>query len=120
MVGLRFLSPGDTLYALAKWRESGAMGTQDSMAATSSTTTEDAVARLLIDTLQLERSPEEIVPDAPLFGDGLGLDSIDALEIALALSRSYGFEIKSEEARAQQIFSSLRKLTQYINDHRRR
>jgi len=90
------------------------------MAATSSTTTEDAVARLLIDTLQLERSPEEIVPDAPLFGDGLGLDSIDALEIALALSRSYGFEIKSEEARAQQIFSSLRKLTQYINDHRRR
>jgi len=96
------------------------MGTQDNMAATNSATTEYEVARLLIETLQLERSPEEINPDAPLFGDGLGLDSIDALEIALALSRSYGFEIKSEEARAQQVFLSLRNLTQYINDHRKR
>jgi acyl carrier protein len=109
-----------TLRALTMWRESGSMATQDGMAAANSTTTEGEVAWLLIETLQLERSPEEIIPDAPLFGDGLGLDSIDALEIALALSCSYGFEIKSEEARAQQIFSSLRNLTKYINDHRKR
>jgi len=95
------------------------MGTQDSTVTASNATTEFEVAQLLIETLQLERSPEEILPEAPLFGDGLGLDSIDALEIALALSRSYGFEIKSDEARAQQIFASLRQLTQYINLHKK-
>ncbi len=83
-------------------------------------TTEIEVAQLLVDALQLERSPQEIISDAPLFGDGLGLDSIDALEIALALSRTYGFELKSEEGRAQQVFASLRNLTRYINDHRTR
>lgn len=83
-------------------------------------TTESEVAQLLVDALQLERSPQEIIPDAPLFGDGLGLDSIDALEIALALSRTYGFELKSEEGHAQQVFASLRNLTRYINDHRTR
>jgi acyl carrier protein len=83
-------------------------------------TTEDEVARLLVDTLQLDRSPDGIEPDAPLFGDGLGLDSIDALEVALALSRTYGFELKSEDGHARQAFASLRKLTRYIDDHRQR
>ena len=85
-----------------------------------SETTETEVAQLLIDALQLERTPEEITPDAPLFGDGLGLDSIDALEIALALSRTYGFELKSEDGHAREVFASLRNLTQYINEHRTR
>jgi len=85
-----------------------------------SETTETEVAQLLIDALQLERAPEEIIPDAPLFGDGLGLDSIDALEIALALSRTYGFELKSEDGHAREVFASLRNLTQYINEHRTR
>ena len=83
-------------------------------------TTEHEVAQLLVGTLQLERSPQDIMPDEPLFGDGLGLDSIDALEIALALSRTYGFELKSEEGRAHQVFASLRNLTQYIDAHRTR
>jgi len=83
-------------------------------------TTEIEVAQLLVDALQLERAPQDIIPDAPLFGDGLGLDSIDALEIALALSRTYGFELKSEDGHARQVFASLRNLTQYINDNRTR
>jgi acyl carrier protein len=82
------------------------------------TTTQQEVAQLLVDTLQLERSPQEIMPDEPLFGEGLGLDSIDALEIALALSRTYGFELKSDEGHAFEVFASLRNLTQYIDTHR--
>jgi acyl carrier protein len=81
-------------------------------------TTENEVAQLLIDTLHLDQSPDEIQPDDPLFGDGLGLDSIDALEIALAISRAYGFALKSEEGHAHQVFASLRSLTRYIDEHR--
>lgn len=81
-------------------------------------TTELEVAQLLIETLQLERVPHEIVPDEPLFGDGLGLDSIDALEIALAISQTFGFSMKSDEAHAHQAFATLRSLTRYIDSHR--
>ena len=83
-------------------------------------TTEHEVAQLLIDALHLDQSPDEIRPDEPLFGDGLGLDSIDALEIALAISKAYGFALKSEEGRAHQVFASLRSLTCYIDTHRTR
>ena len=82
------------------------------------TTTEPEVAQLLIDTLHLEQSPEDILPDEPLFGDGLGLDSIDALEIALAISQVYGFALTSEDGHAHQVFASLRRLTSYIDTHR--
>jgi acyl carrier protein len=85
---------------------------------TTYTTTEREVAQLLIDTLRLEQSPDEILPDEPLFGDGLGLDSIDALEIALAISKVYGFNLTSEEGHAHQVFASLRGLTRYIDTHR--
>ena len=51
---------------------------------------EEEVARLIVSALSLEVAPEEIAPEAPLFNDGLGLDSIDALEIALAVSKAYG------------------------------
>lgn len=81
-------------------------------------TTEYEVAQLLIDALHLEMTAGEIGPEEPLFGEGLGLDSIDALEIALAISRTYGFELKSEEGRAHQVFASLRNLTRYIDTHR--
>jgi acyl carrier protein len=83
-------------------------------------TTEREVAQLLIDTLHLERSAQEIDPDEPLFGEGLGLDSIDALEISLAISILYGFALKSDEARAHQVFASLRSLAHYIDAHRTR
>ena len=88
------------------------------MTADTHATTEYEVAQLLVDALHLEITAENIQPEEPLFGDGLGLDSIDALEIALAISRTYGFELKSEEGRAHQIFASLRNLTRYIDTHR--
>jgi acyl carrier protein len=88
------------------------------MTADASTTKEREVAQLLVDALHLELTPEEIEPDQPLFGEGLGLDSIDALEIAMAISRTYGFELKSDEGRAHQVFASLGNLTRYIDSHR--
>ena len=88
------------------------------MTADTRATTEHEVAQLLVDALHLEVTPDEIQPDLPLFGEGLGLDSIDALEIALAISRTYGFELKSDEGRAHQVFASLSNLTRYIDQHR--
>jgi acyl carrier protein len=76
------------------------------------------VAKLLVEALHLEITPDEIDPTEKLFGDGLGLDSIDALEIALAISRTYGFELKSDDARNLEVFASLRSLTQHIATHR--
>ncbi len=79
---------------------------------------EREVADLLVDTLNLEMEPEEIEPEEPLFGEGLGLDSIDALELAVAVSKRYGFELRSDDADNNRIFSSLRALTQHIAENR--
>jgi acyl carrier protein len=84
------------------------------------TGTEAEIARLIVDTLHLEISPEEIVPTDRLFGDGLGLDSIDALELALAISRRYGVELKSDDDRISAIFASLRSLAGHIDATRTR
>jgi acyl carrier protein len=78
------------------------------------------VARLIVTALNLDIGPEAIGPDAPLFGEGLGLDSIDALELALAISREYGLELRSDDARNHQVFASLRSLTAYIDETRTR
>jgi acyl carrier protein len=88
------------------------------MTSATPTTTEPEVAQLLVDALHLEVMPRDIQPDEPLFGEGLGLDSIDALEIALAISRMYGCELKSDDGRTHQVFASLRNLTRYIDAHR--
>lgn len=81
---------------------------------------EREVAELIVDSLNLEDvSVEEIDPEQPLFRDGLGLDSIDALELALAISKRYGFQLKSDDSQNQQIFASLRTLTQHIEQNRR-
>jgi acyl carrier protein len=90
------------------------------MTADTHATTEHEVAQLLVSALHLEVAPQDIQPDEPLLGDGLGLDSIDALEIALAISRTYGFELKSDEARAHHVFACLRDLTRYIDTYRTR
>lgn len=80
---------------------------------------EHEVARLIVDTLNLEDvAPETIDPEAPLFGDGLGLDSIDALELALAISRAYGFQLRADDADNSRIFSSLRQLSQHVEKNR--
>ncbi|HER34139.1 MAG: acyl carrier protein [Halothiobacillaceae bacterium] len=76
------------------------------------------VAAHLVDALNLDESPAEIDPDAPLFGDGLGLDSIDVLEIALVVSKRYGLNLRSDDERNEQIFASLRSLCRFIAEHR--
>ncbi|MEE8263867.1 MAG: phosphopantetheine-binding protein [Gammaproteobacteria bacterium] len=79
---------------------------------------EKEVAALIVQTLNLEVDPAEIEPAAPLFGEGLGLDSIDALELALAISKKYGFQLRSDEPDNTQIFSSLRALSSHIDAKR--
>ena len=81
-------------------------------------TQELELAALIVETLNLEVRPAEIDPAAPLFGAGLGLDSIDVLEIALAISQTYGFKLRSDDADNQRIFSSLRSLNRHIQSHR--
>lgn len=76
------------------------------------------VAALIVEALNLEMAPDEIEPDAPLFGEGLGLDSIDVLEIALVISKRYGFQLRSDNADNVRIFASLRALTAYIASQR--
>lgn len=86
---------------------------------TSPTPFEHEVAERLVAALQLEVMAEEIVPDAPLFGEGLGLDSIDALEIALLVGRDYGVTLRSDAPENRQIFSSLRSLCQHVQANRK-
>ena len=81
-------------------------------------TLEDEVAQLIVETLNLEIDPSEIEPEAPLFREGLGLDSIDALELALALSKRYGFQLRSDDKNNRQIFSSLRALSNHVETNR--
>lgn len=78
------------------------------------------VARLVVSALSLEIAAEDIAPEAPLFGAGLGLDSIDALELALAISKAYGVQLRSDDERNHRIFASLRSLTTHIEKHRAR
>jgi len=85
---------------------------------TGQTTFEQELASLLVTVLHLEIQPHEIEVDAPLFNEGLGLDSIDALELALAISRDYGLELKSDDQRNRTIFASLRSLAIYVDLHR--
>lgn len=82
------------------------------------TSFEREVAERLVEALQLEVMAEEIHPEAPLFGEGLGLDSIDALEIVLMMSRDYGVTLRSDDPNAREIFRSLRTLCHYVAAHR--
>ena len=82
-------------------------------------TAEHELAELIVNNLNLEGiSAEQIDPDAPLFGGELGLDSIDALELALAVSKRYGFQLRSDNPDNRRIFGSLRALSQHIEEHR--
>jgi acyl carrier protein len=83
------------------------------------TTAETELAELIIAAVNLEGvRPADIDPEAPLFGAGLGLDSIDALEIALEVSRRHGLQLRSDDADNRRIFASLRSLSAYIQLHR--
>jgi acyl carrier protein len=72
------------------------------------------VAGLVVSALNLEVAPADIQPDEPLYGDGLGLDSIDILEIALVVSKHYGLQLRAGDEENHAIFQSLRTLGDHI------
>jgi acyl carrier protein len=74
----------------------------------------------IVESLMLsDVKPEEIDSEAPLFVDGLGLDSIDALELAMAVSKKYGVNIKADDEENRKIFGSTRALAAFIHENRR-
>ena len=80
---------------------------------------ERELAELIVTALNLEGvAPGDIDPDAPLFKTGLGLDSIDALELALEISKRYGFQLRSDDENNIRIFSSLRSLATHIEQNK--
>lgn len=79
---------------------------------------EKELAQLIVTSLNMEVSADDIQPEAPLYGEGLGLDSIDILELSLAISKTYGVQLKSDDVDNNKIFSSLRSLNQHIQQHR--
>lgn len=86
----------------------------DSAEITTQSPFEREMACLIVEVLQLDVSPDDIRPRDALFHEGLGLDSIDALEMALGISRRYGVELKSDDARNGEVFASLRSLCTYV------
>ena len=82
------------------------------------TTEELKLAQLIVSSLNLEMRAAEIDPSAPLYGEGMGLDSIDILEVALAISKAYGVKLRSDDDLNRKIFTSLRSLNEHIQQHR--
>jgi acyl carrier protein len=76
------------------------------------------LAEVIVEALNLELPASQIDPDAPLYGEGLGLDSIDILEIALVASKRYGVQLRADSEDNEKIFRSLRRLAEYIAAHR--
>jgi len=76
------------------------------------------IAALLVEALNRDIAPESIDPDAPLYGEGLGLDSIDILEVALVVSQRYGFQLRSDDEDNVRIFKSLASLSDHIAANR--
>lgn len=86
--------------------------------ATSPEALQQEVAALIVTALNLDMDPTEIAPEAPLFGDGLGLDSIDILEVALVVSKKYGFQLRADNEDNVRIFRSLASLCAHVAAHR--
>ena len=76
------------------------------------------VAALMVEALNLDVAPDSIDPAAPLYGEGLGLDSIDILEVALVVSQRYGFQLRSDDENNRRIFGSLASLSAHIEQNR--
>lgn len=83
------------------------------------TGTEQELAGMIVEVLNLpDVTPGDIAPEAPLFGDGLGLDSIDALEIAVAIAQRYGVQLRAEDETTKRVFATLRSLAGHIDANR--
>ena len=78
----------------------------------------EEVAELVVSALNLEVAAAAIDPDAPLYKEGLGLDSIDILEVALVVSRRYGFKLREDDRDNLRIFASLRSLASHVAERR--
>lgn len=81
---------------------------------------ERELAQLFVEALNLETPAGEIDVTAPLFGEGLGLDSIDILEVALEVSHRYGFQLRSDDENNERIFRSIRSLAAHVAQHRQK
>src|SRR3984893_10214212 len=79
---------------------------------------EREIAGLLVQALNLDIDPCDISPEAPLYGEGLGLDSIDILEVALVVSKRYGIQLRADSQEDGEIFRSLRHFGRYVTAHR--
>lgn len=96
------------------------MTEQTSLAPGNELTLQLEVAQLIVEALNLDIAAADIAPDAPLYGDGLGLDSIDILEISLVVSKRFGLQLRADNKDNDTIFSSLSHLTHYIAAQRTR
>jgi len=76
------------------------------------------ITGLVVSALNLEVKEDEIDPDAPLYGEGLGLDSIDILEVAMVVSKRYGFKLKEDDKENVRIFRSLNNLAAHVAERR--
>ena len=76
------------------------------------------LAEMIVDALNLDLSPDDIAADAPLYGEGLALDSIDILEVALVVSKRFGFSLRADNEDNVRIFASLRSLSDYVASNR--
>ena len=80
---------------------------------------EHELAQLIVESLNLDGvSPGEIDPKARLFGEGLGLDSLDMLELSMSVEQKYGVKLRSDDPDNAKIFGSLRSLSEHIQTHR--
>jgi acyl carrier protein len=79
---------------------------------------EREIAGLMVEALNLDTTAEAVDPNAPLYGDGLGLDSIDILEVALVVSKQYGFQLRADDEDNMRTFASLRSLAAHVARHR--
>ena len=91
---------------------------KETLSSSALTAEELKLAQLIVSSLNLETRAAKIDPTAPLYGEGMGLDSIDILEVALAISKAYGVKLRSDDEQNRKIFTSLRSLSQHIQQHR--
>jgi len=96
------------------WDGRGDSGSETNMS-NKAAVAELEVAEMIVSIGSLEIAARDMDPEQPIFGDGLGLDSIDALELAFRIEQRYGVAIRADREDVHEIFASLRSLTDYIN-----